>query len=135
MKKYLVGSEKELPAVARSLLESYPGRRIFAFHGAMGAGKTTFIKALCRELGVKESPLSPTFNIINEYRTSGGEPVFHIDFYRIGKPEEAYDIGYEEYLFSGHYCFLEWPEKITELLPDETVKVTIRGTDKRTISF
>ncbi|MFH1296756.1 MAG: tRNA (adenosine(37)-N6)-threonylcarbamoyltransferase complex ATPase subunit type 1 TsaE [Bacteroidota bacterium] len=134
-KTFKIKSETELPRVARKLLTIYPGHRIFAFYGAMGAGKTTFIQALCRELGVEDQALSPSFAIINEYHTYEDAPVYHMDFYRISKLEEVYDIGYEEYLFSGHYCFLEWPELIEELLPEETVRVTITGTTSRTIHF
>ncbi|MBL7137399.1 MAG: tRNA (adenosine(37)-N6)-threonylcarbamoyltransferase complex ATPase subunit type 1 TsaE [Bacteroidales bacterium] len=132
---FKINSETELPRVARELLDTYPNQRIFAFYGPMGAGKTTFIKALCRLLGIEDEALSPTFAIINEYHTRDNSPVYHVDFYRINKLEEVYDIGYEEYLFSGHYCFLEWPELIEELLPEETVKVTITGNGVRIISF
>jgi len=132
---FIIKSESELPEIAGKLLNVFPDKRIFAFYGAMGAGKTTFIKALCRELGVKDEALSPTFAIINEYKTGNDSLVYHFDFYRINKLEEVFDIGYEEYFFSGNYCFLEWPELVGELLPDETVKVTIEGDDTRIISF
>jgi len=135
LKEYSATSEADLPEIATKLLTVYPENRIFAFYGAMGAGKTTFIKALCRELGVEDEALSPTFAIINEYHTHEDIPVYHFDFYRINKLEEVYDIGYEEYLYSGHYCFLEWPELIEELLPEETVKVTITGDNDRVITF
>jgi tRNA threonylcarbamoyladenosine biosynthesis protein TsaE len=91
----------------------------------MGAGKTTMIKALCRELGVTDIVQSPSFSIINEYKTNRGEPIFHFDFYRIKKLEEVFDIGYEEYLYSGFYCFIEWPELMEELLPEDVIKVCI----------
>jgi tRNA threonylcarbamoyladenosine biosynthesis protein TsaE len=91
----------------------------------MGAGKTTMIKALCRELGVTDIVQSPSFSIINEYKTNRGEPIFHFDFYRIKKLEEIFDIGYEEYLYSGFYCFIEWPELMEELLPEDVIKVSI----------
>ncbi len=133
--KYTIQSEAELPQVARKLLTTYPDRRIFAFYGIMGAGKTIFIKAICREMGVEDEALSPTFAIINEYLTLNKEPVYHFDFYRINKLEEVYDIGYEEYFFSGHYCFLEWPELIEDLLPEKTVIVTISGEKDRVITF
>ncbi|TSA29287.1 MAG: tRNA (adenosine(37)-N6)-threonylcarbamoyltransferase complex ATPase subunit type 1 TsaE [Bacteroidetes bacterium] len=132
---FAIQSEPELPAVARELLVAFPDRRIFALYGAMGAGKTTFIKTLCRELGVEDAALSPTFAIINEYHTTEDIPVYHFDFYRINKLDEVFDLGYEEYLYSGHYCFLEWPELVEELLPEETVKVRIEGEDKRLITF
>ena len=103
--------------------------KVFAFYGAMGAGKTTFIKALCEELGVEETITSPTFAIINEYRDGGGNSIFHFDFYRINKLEEAFDFGYEDYFYSGNLCFIEWPERIEPLLPAGTVKVYIDGSD------
>ena len=133
--EYSVKSEIGLPEIARKLLASYPDKRIFALYGTMGAGKTTFIKAICRELGVEDEALSPTFSIINEYHTHKQIPVYHFDFYRINKLEEVYDIGYEEYLFSGNYCLLEWPELIEELLPADTVKVSITGEQERIIAF
>ena len=101
----------------------------------MGAGKTTFIKAICHYLGAVDIVQSPSFAIINEYRTKQGESVFHFDFYRIRKIEEAFDIGYEDYFYSGSYCFIEWPELIEELLPEETVKVYISGDTSRLIEF
>ncbi len=101
----------------------------------MGAGKTTFIKAICHYLGATDIVQSPTFALINEYRTAGGESMFHFDFYRIEKIEEVYDIGYEDYMYSGSYCFIEWPELVEELLPEGTVKVTIAGTSERVVEF
>ncbi len=101
----------------------------------MGAGKTTFIKTICHRLGAADIVQSPSFAIINEYRTAEGESMFHFDFYRIRKLEEVYDIGYEDYLFSGSYCFIEWPELVEELLPEGTVKVRISGEDERRIEF
>ncbi len=105
---------------------------VFAFHGEMGAGKTTFIKAICEELGVEDVINSPTFAIVNEYRTATAELVYHFDFYRINKPEEAFDFGYEDYLYSGALCFIEWPEKIEDLLPGDAVHVTITQNDDDT---
>ena len=101
------------------------GRRIFAFYGAMGAGKTTFIRALCRALGVEDTVTSPTFAIVTEYATSEDEPIYHFDFYRIRRLSEAYDMGCEEYFQSGHLCLIEWPELVEDALPEETVRVTI----------
>lgn len=98
---------------------------VFALHGKMGAGKTTFIKAICEKLGVEDTINSPTFAIINEYRSNSGELVYHFDFYRINKQEEAFDLGYEDYFYSGSLCFIEWPEKIEDLLPHDTIHVTI----------
>ena len=99
--------------------------RVFLFYGSMGAGKTTFIRAICEELGVEESVNSPTFAIVNEYRSGEGDPIYHFDFYRINKEEEAYDFGYEDYFYSGELSFVEWPEKIENLLPEDAVTVSI----------
>ncbi len=118
-------SPADLPAVAREILRTMPGERIFAFYGEMGAGKTTFIKAFCEVLGSNDVVSSPTFSLVNEYEGSGGEVLFHFDFYRIKKLEEVFDIGFEEYVYSGNYCFLEWPERITELLPEKYVQISI----------
>ena len=110
---------------AREFINNMGDQTVFAFYGSMGAGKTTFVKAVCEELGVKDVVNSPTFAIINEYEVEGKEPIFHFDFYRINKPEEAFDFGYEDYFYSGSICFIEWPEKIEALLPENCVKVTI----------
>ncbi|PXV67487.1 tRNA threonylcarbamoyladenosine biosynthesis protein TsaE [Dysgonomonas alginatilytica] len=99
---------------------------VFAFHGEMGAGKTTFIKAICEKLGVTDVINSPTFAIINEYRSDSGELIYHFDFYRINKEEEAFDFGYEDYFYSGCICFIEWPERIESLLPHDTVHITVK---------
>lgn len=99
--------------------------KVFAFHGSMGAGKTTFIKALCEELGVTETVGSPTFAIINEYKDGQGLPIYHFDFYRINKLEEVYDFGYEDYFYSGNLCLIEWPELVESLLPENTVRISI----------
>ena len=130
-----VHSTEQLPEVARKLLEEYSGERFFAFFGKMGVGKTTLIKALCERLGVEDNVCSPTFAIINVYRTGGGSPVYHFDFYRMKNAEEAYDIGYEEYFYSGEYCFTEWTEKVEELLPEHYVRVELQEHNgKRTIT-
>lgn len=111
---------------AREFISGMDDRTVFAIHGNMGAGKTTFIKAICEELGVEDVINSPTFAIINEYRSSTtGELIYHFDFYRINKLSEAEDIGTEDYFYSGALCFIEWPEKIEELLPGDVVDVTI----------
>ena len=116
----------EINEVARQFIRNMGESTVFAFYGKMGAGKTTFIKAICEELGISEGVNSPTFAIVNEYRSdSTGELVYHFDFYRINKIEEVYDLGYEDYFYSGVLCFMEWSEKIEELLPPETVVVTI----------
>ena len=127
----------DLSTAAKQLLSGYPTSRIFAFYGQMGAGKTTFIKEICRQLGAKEIVQSPSFAIINEYTTHSGESLYHFDFYRIKKTEEAFDIGYEDYIYSGNYCFLEWPELIEGLLPEDVVRVriTVEADESRTIEF
>ena len=116
---------EQLPDVARRLLDEFPDERFFAFFGPMGVGKTTLIKELCAQLGVTQNVCSPTFAIVNEYSDAQGEPIYHFDFYRIKKLEEAYDIGYEEYFYSGCYCFTEWTEKIEPLLPDHYLRIDI----------
>ncbi|MEI6682777.1 MAG: tRNA (adenosine(37)-N6)-threonylcarbamoyltransferase complex ATPase subunit type 1 TsaE [Bacteroidota bacterium] len=131
--KLTCSTEVDLFPAAKQLLESFPGARIFALYGSMGAGKTTFIKALCAVLGVADIVQSPTFSIVNEYKTVAGDSIYHFDFYRIRKTEEAFDIGYEDYLYSGNYCFMEWPEMIETLLPAETVRIRITGEDQRLI--
>jgi tRNA threonylcarbamoyladenosine biosynthesis protein TsaE len=110
---------------AKEFIAAMGNKKVFLFYGSMGAGKTTFIRAICEELGVKESINSPTFAIINEYKAGDGSPIFHFDFYRINKEEEAYDFGYEDYFYSGKLCFVEWPEKIVNLLPEDAAVVTI----------
>ena len=111
---------------ARQFISHIGDRRVFAFYGNMGAGKTTFIKAVCEELGVTDVVTSPTFAIVNEYTAADGGSIFHFDFYRIKKLEEVYDMGYEDYFYSDALCFIEWPELIDEVLPDDAVKVTIK---------
>ena len=118
----------QLPEVARTLLDTFSSERFFAFFGKMGVGKTTLIKEICTALGVKDNVCSPTFAIVNEYNAKG-EPVYHFDFYRLKSIAEAYDIGYEEYFYSGDYCFTEWTEKIEELLPEHYVRVDIIETN------
>lgn len=111
---------------ARTFIENMGDDTVFAFYGDMGAGKTTFIKAICEELDVEDVINSPTFAIINEYRSGSGELIYHFDFYRINKIEEAYDLGYDDYFYSGALCFIEWPEKVEELLPGDHIPVTIK---------
>ncbi|MCD4770045.1 MAG: tRNA (adenosine(37)-N6)-threonylcarbamoyltransferase complex ATPase subunit type 1 TsaE [Bacteroidales bacterium] len=115
----------EIRQTAREFLAVVKGKRIFAFYGAMGAGKTTFIKAICEELGSLDSVTSPTFTIVNEYITSDSDSLFHFDFYRIKTTEELFDFGFEEYISSGKYCFMVWPEKAEEALPPDTIVVKI----------
>lgn len=116
-------SLSDLNVIADKFLHLTRDKKIFAFFGPMGVGKTTFIKALCNELGVVEIVTSPTFALVNEYQTSGGDAIYHFDFYRIEKIEEVFDFGYEDYFFSGNYCFIEWPDKVAEILPDNIVFV------------
>ena len=129
---------KDLDRAAEEFLRLVSGHNIIALHGPMGAGKTTFTTALCRCLGVREDAVgSPTFAIVNEYRSGSGEPIYHFDFYRITKPEEALDIGLYDYLDSGAPCIMEWAENIEDLLPEETLVVNITaGEDgSRTLSW
>jgi len=126
----VIKDKRHLHAAARELLKHYGNSRIFAFYGSMGAGKTTFIKALCETLGTIDIVSSPTFTLVNEYRTNDGTSLYHIDFYRIKKLEEVFDFGAEEYLNGDSYCFMEWPELVEEILPAETVRVRISVDDK-----
>ena len=138
MTEIIVNGTDDLPRAARVFLQHIGPHSVIAFYGSMGAGKTTFITALCRCLGVRADAVSsPTFAIINEYRTAAGEPVFHFDFYRISKLEEALDIGLYDYLDSGALCLMEWPENIEELLPEETLRVsiTVNADGSRTLSW
>lgn len=121
-----IQSLEHIHEAAREFIAAMGDNTVFALYGKMGAGKTTFIKALCQELGVEDVVTSPTFAVINEYRSDiAGELIYHFDFYRIKKLEEVYDMGYEDYFYSGALCFIEWPELVEELLPDNTIKVTI----------
>lgn len=124
--KITINNIETIRESAREFVNAIGDRKVFAFYGKMGAGKTTFIKAVCEELGVDDVITSPTFAIVNEYNCDGTSlKVFHFDFYRIKKLEEVYDMGYEDYFYSGGLCLIEWPELIEELLPDDAVKVTI----------
>ncbi|MFN8242724.1 MAG: tRNA (adenosine(37)-N6)-threonylcarbamoyltransferase complex ATPase subunit type 1 TsaE [Ferruginibacter sp.] len=122
----------EIDAAAEKLLTAIGGSRVIALHGEMGAGKTTFVHALCRQLGVGDAVSSPTFSIINEYRTAAGEPVFHIDLYRLKDAEEAMNAGVEDCICSGHLTLVEWPEKAPGLFPDDTVRVSLTALDANT---
>lgn len=128
--RFAVKNLAELPEIAEQILRAFPDERIFLFYGSMGAGKTTFINVLCRALDVKDSTSSPTFSIVNEY-DSGNGSLYHFDFYRLKDETEAFDLGYEEYFYSGNYCFVEWPEKIANLLPLHYVKIEIEATDNQ----
>jgi tRNA threonylcarbamoyladenosine biosynthesis protein TsaE len=127
--KIVIKDKKHLADAAEKLLKHFGENRIFAFYGSMGAGKTTIIKAICKVLGAIDIVSSPTFTIVNEYRTFKGETLYHIDFYRIKKQEEVFDFGIEEYLTGDSYCFMEWPELIEELLPRGTISVRISVDD------
>ncbi|MFW5721300.1 MAG: tRNA (adenosine(37)-N6)-threonylcarbamoyltransferase complex ATPase subunit type 1 TsaE [Bacteroidota bacterium] len=123
MDSLVLKSLSELNVIAEKFLRLMRDNKVFAFFGPMGVGKTTFIKALCNELGVVEIVTSPTFALINEYQTGNGKIIYHFDFYRIEKIEEVFDFGYEDYFYSGNYCFIEWPDKIAEILPKDVVFV------------
>lgn len=132
MKEIVLNQLSQLPQIATQLLELAAKKKIFLFEAPMGAGKTTIIKALCKELGVKEPITSPTFSIVNEYTGNNG-PIYHFDFYRLKDEQEAYDLGYEEYFYSGNYCFVEWPQKINSLLPDDAFLIQIELVDQTRI--
>ncbi|MBD5356984.1 MAG: tRNA (adenosine(37)-N6)-threonylcarbamoyltransferase complex ATPase subunit type 1 TsaE [Bacteroides sp.] len=119
----------ELPDAAHDFLEAMRDDRIFAFEGGMGAGKTTFIAEVCRQLGADDDSGSPTFSIVNEYVDAQGKPVYHFDFYRLDSPQEALDLGAEDYFYSGNLCLIEWPDRIGDLLPEEAVTVRIEETE------
>lgn len=126
-----------IDSAAEEFLKEIGNNKIIALYAPMGAGKTTFTTALCKCLGVKDAVCSPTFTIVNEYETSSGVPMYHFDFYRINKISEAMDIGFDDYIYSGYLCIMEWPENIEEILPDETLKIHISVNDdlSRTISW
>lgn len=133
-----IQSPAQLPEAAKQFVQAMNQNTVFAFYGKMGAGKTTFIKAICEELGVTDVINSPTFSIVNEYRSdTTGELIYHFDFYRIKKIEEVYDMGYEDYFDSGAVCFIEWPELIDDLLPGDAVKISITEQEdgSRIVSF
>lgn len=120
-----INSLDTIHEAAKDFIKGMGDGKVFAFYGKMGAGKTTFIKALCEVLGVKDVITSPTFAIINEYTDGNNKPIYHFDFYRIKKLEEVYDMGYEDYFYSGNLCLLEWPELVEDVLPENVIKVTI----------
>ena len=125
MHKLIIESTDTIHDTARKFIEGIGDRRVFAFNGKMGAGKTTFIKAICEVMGVQETVNSPTFSIVNEYEAADGRIIYHFDCYRINTVQEALDLGAEEYLYSGNLCFIEWSENIAPLLPDSLVNVDI----------
>jgi tRNA threonylcarbamoyladenosine biosynthesis protein TsaE len=136
MNSIRINEISELPTVAEQLLYFADGDRFFVFEGEMAAGKTTFIKTLCGLLGVSDVVSSPTFSIVNEYESTNGS-IYHFDFYRLKNIQEAFDIGYEEYFYSGNYCLVEWPQKIEELLPEKYIKVELEiiGDSGRAFTF
>jgi tRNA threonylcarbamoyladenosine biosynthesis protein TsaE len=137
MIKIPIPSLVDIDQAAGSFLEVMGEARVIAFSGEMGAGKTTFIQALCRKLGVAEEVNSPTFSLVNEYFTSEGHSIFHFDLYRIEDPSELFDMGYEEYFFSGELCFIEWPEKASQLIPEDAlrVKILVGQNEERELQF
>ncbi|MBR5084117.1 MAG: tRNA (adenosine(37)-N6)-threonylcarbamoyltransferase complex ATPase subunit type 1 TsaE [Prevotella sp.] len=136
--KIIIDNIESIGKAAKEFISQMGDHTIFAFYGKMGSGKTTFIKAICEELGVEDVITSPTFAIVNEYHTATtDEVIYHFDFYRIKKTEEVYDMGYEEYFYSGDLCFIEWPELIEDLLPEDAVRVNIHEIEdgKREVEF
>lgn len=135
--KITIDSLDHIQQAAQEFIKNMGKGRVFAFYGKMGAGKTTFIKAICEVLGVEDVITSPTFSLVNEYTAGDGSSIYHFDFYRIKKIEEVYDMGYEDYFDSGNLCFLEWPELIEDLLPEDATKVTITVQDdgSRVVEF
>lgn len=135
MQTLTINSQSELPLVADAILQNLDGRTIVAFYGQMGAGKTTLIREIVALLGSNDVVTSPTFALVNQYSTAEGEPVYHFDFYRINRLEEAFDLGYEEYFYSGDLCLIEWSEKIGELLPEDVMTVTIHVNSESSRTF
>lgn len=129
-KQYTVASLGELPKIAAQFIHDWGEHRLVALVGEMGAGKTTFVKTICDYLGVEDAVSSPTFSIVNEYTTAQGDTLYHFDFYRINEEQEALDFGVEEYWESGAFCFMEWPQKVESILPDDVLEVKIEEKDK-----
>ena len=131
----ITATEQQLSDVAAAILQAYPNERVFGFYGEMGTGKTTLIKQMCKVLGVQDITSSPTFAIINEYWTEQDQPIYHFDFYRIDEPADATRIGFEEYLYSGHYCFIEWTEKVEDIMQGDYIPIRIERVDEITRRF
>ena len=131
----ITATEQQLSDVAAAILQAYPNERVFGFYGEMGTGKTTLIKQMCKVLGVQDITSSPTFAIINEYWTEQDQPIYHFDFYRIDEPADATRIGFEEYLYSGHDCFIEWTEKVEDILQGDYIPIRIERVDEITRRF
>lgn len=136
MKSISIKSRADLAGAAETLLTFAEGQKFFVFEGEMAAGKTTFIQAICKALGVEDRVSSPTFSIVNEYEMAN-DLIYHFDFYRLKSLQEAYDIGYEEYFFSGHYCFVEWPQKVAPLLPENYIRIElqIKSENERVLTY
>ena len=133
---FICNNLDELPKVAVQLIERFGDKKIICFYGQMGAGKTTLIKAICNQLGVAENVSSPTFSLVNEYKDKNADSIFHFDFYRIAKESEVYDMGYEDYFFSGNLCLIEWADLIPNLIPSSALKVFIEvENEKRVITI
>ena len=134
---FILKDISDIDTAAKIFVEKFGNKKIFAFYGEMGAGKTTFIKSICKSMGVTGAITSPTFSLVNVYKTDSGLLIYHFDFYRIKNIEEAYDFGYEDYFYSGNICFIEWPELIESLLPEDVVEVrfTIDENEQRLISI
>lgn len=128
--KFTIESENALYATAERMLRAFPEGRVFCFFGEMGVGKTTFIKEICRYLGAVDTTSSPTFSIVNEYVTQNDESIYHFDFYRIETTQDAYEMGIEDYLYSGNYCFIEWSERISAFIQPEFIKVYMTMDDE-----
>ena len=126
---FILKDISDIDTAAKIFVEKFGDKKIFAFYGEMGAGKTTFIKAVCKSMGVTGTITSPTFSLVNEYKTDNGMTIYHFDFYRIENIEEVYDFGYEDYFYSDKMCFIEWPELVETLLPEDVVEVKISADD------
>lgn len=137
VKKIIGVSQAQLPLAAKEIIDCCARENVWVFDGRMGAGKTTLIKEIARQLQVEEVVSSPTFSIVNEYRREDGNPVYHFDFYRINEPEEALDLGVEDYFYSGNYCWIEWAERISAYIPEKFALITIEvgQKDEREISL
>ncbi|MDD5570058.1 MAG: tRNA (adenosine(37)-N6)-threonylcarbamoyltransferase complex ATPase subunit type 1 TsaE [Bacteroidales bacterium] len=133
MIKYTCSKIEELESIAVKILLIHPNTKVFAFYGPLGVGKTTFIKAFCKVLNIKNGSASPTFSIINEYETFKNEKVYHFDFYRVKDIKEIYDLGYEDYFYSDSYCFIEWPEKAENLLPYNYVVIKMSEENEKRV--
>lgn len=134
--KIVVNCISELNEISQSIINQIGDKNIICFYGEMGVGKTTLIKLICEKLGVKDNVSSPTFSIVNEYILSDDQSVFHFDFYRIEKEEEAFDMGYEDYFYNGDLCFIEWPEKVKSIIPEHIMRIDLtKNKDQRIIEI